>query len=264
LAGESSVVYVETDPGRFEIRPVKIGPILRDKIVILAGLSPGESVATAGNFLIDSQMQLSGKPSLIDSTRALGKGKQRAGPLIFEQIAVTPIGGDAGQKLEELYAAYLEVQRALAADSQPPAVAAEALYAAANELAGHAALPDSTTRYLHEIAVKSEHLPQLDLAAARREFRPISHAVVALATQVRSGAADTRFTHYFCPMVAGGGGDWLQAGGDLRNPYFGSEMPRCGEKVRELPAAGDATGNGPGLPTPDPGQPTTEEEQEKG
>ena len=29
LAGGNSVVYVETKPGRFEIRPVKIGPILR-------------------------------------------------------------------------------------------------------------------------------------------------------------------------------------------------------------------------------------------
>ena len=28
LAGGNSVIYVETQPGRFEIRPVKIGPIL--------------------------------------------------------------------------------------------------------------------------------------------------------------------------------------------------------------------------------------------
>jgi membrane fusion protein, copper/silver efflux system len=65
LAGGNSVVYVESKPGEFEIRPVTIGPILRDKIVILEGLKAGEQVATAGNFLIDSQMQLAGKPSLI-------------------------------------------------------------------------------------------------------------------------------------------------------------------------------------------------------
>ena len=76
LAGENSVVYVETEPGRFEIRPVTVGPILRDKIVILEGLKAGESVATAGNFLIDSQMQLAGKPSLIDPSRAIAKSKE--------------------------------------------------------------------------------------------------------------------------------------------------------------------------------------------
>jgi Cu(I)/Ag(I) efflux system membrane fusion protein len=88
LAGGNSIVYVETKPGRFEIRPVTVGAILRDKVVILAGLKQGESVATAGNFLIDSQMQLAGKPSLIDPARALAinqeqKGKEQEGPLHF-------------------------------------------------------------------------------------------------------------------------------------------------------------------------------------
>ena len=31
----------------------------------------------------------------------------------------------------------------------------------------------------------------------------------------------------------GGGADWLQPDGVLLNPYFGSEMLRCGEKVAE-------------------------------
>ena len=97
----------------------------QDKIVILDGLKAGESVATAGNFLIDSQMQLAGKPSLIDPTRAIAKGKESQGPLVFDEIAVTPIGGDAGKKLEELYAAYFEVQQALAADKKPPPTAAQ-------------------------------------------------------------------------------------------------------------------------------------------
>ena len=76
LAGGNSVVYVETEPGRFEIRPVTVGPILRDKIVILDGLKVGEKVATSGNFLIDSQMQLAGKPSVIDPTRAIAKKRR--------------------------------------------------------------------------------------------------------------------------------------------------------------------------------------------
>jgi hypothetical protein len=38
-------------------------------------------------------------------------------------------------------------------------------------------------------------------------------------------------------MVPGGGGDWLQQEGELLNPYFGSQMLRCGEKVAEYPPA---------------------------
>jgi Cu(I)/Ag(I) efflux system membrane fusion protein len=70
MAAKHSVVYVETEPGRFEIRRVITGASTDDGIVILKGLAEGETVATRGNFLLDSQMQLAGNPSLIDPTRA--------------------------------------------------------------------------------------------------------------------------------------------------------------------------------------------------
>jgi Cu(I)/Ag(I) efflux system membrane fusion protein len=38
-------------------------------------------------------------------------------------------------------------------------------------------------------------------------------------------------------MVLDGGGDWLQDDDELLNPYFGSEMLRCGEKVEVYPAS---------------------------
>jgi Cu(I)/Ag(I) efflux system membrane fusion protein len=239
LAGGNSVVYVETSPGVFEIRPVTVGPILRDKIVILKGLKAGEKVATAGNFLIDSQMQLAGKPSLIDPTRAIAKSQERTGPLEFEKIAIKPLGGLAGERLEALYAAYFDVQKALAADKKPPEGPAQALHKAALELSGDRSLPQETIQLVKEIATKSEHLHHLDITGARREFKPISHAVITLATEVRSAEASQSFTHFYCPMVKGGGGDWLQPGGELFNPYFGSEMLHCGEKVQDLPPQGE-------------------------
>jgi len=70
MAGDDSVLYVETEPGRFEIRNVTLGARSGDQIVVLKGLEEGEQVAVSGNFLIDSQMQLSGNPSLIDPTKA--------------------------------------------------------------------------------------------------------------------------------------------------------------------------------------------------
>jgi Cu(I)/Ag(I) efflux system membrane fusion protein len=69
MAGRHSVVYVETEPGRFELRPVSLGATVNDQVVVRDGLSEGEQVARRGNFLIDSQMQLVGNPSLIDPDR---------------------------------------------------------------------------------------------------------------------------------------------------------------------------------------------------
>ena len=69
MAGSNSVVYVETEPGRFELRPVSLGATVNDEVVVRDGLTAGEQVARRGNFLIDSQMQLLGNPSLIDPER---------------------------------------------------------------------------------------------------------------------------------------------------------------------------------------------------
>jgi membrane fusion protein, copper/silver efflux system len=238
LAGGNSIVYVETEPGRFEIRPVTVGPILRDKIVILDGLQAGEDVATAGNFLIDSQMQLAGKPSLIDPSRALAKKKKQDGPMLVNKTDVTAIPGDSGQKLEAFYQAYFEVQTALASDMAAPANAAQSLQLMSTELCNDSGIPDSAQKHFKEIAANSEHLHHMDLESARKAFKPISHAVVLLAAQVRSEKAQQTFIHFYCPMVPGGSGDWLQANDQLLNPYFGSQMLRCGEKVQELPAQG--------------------------
>lgn len=246
MAGGNSVVYVEAKPGVFEIRPVTLGPILRDKIVIVEGLKPNEEVATAGNFLIDSQMQLAGKPSLIDPTRAIALSKERKEPLKFENLAVDSVSGESGKQLEALYAAYFDVQLALASDKKPSGEAAQALHAAASKLAKDEALPEAATKLLTDVAAKSEHLHHMELAEARKGFKAISHAIVTLASQLRSDGAQIPFTHFFCPMVPGGGGDWLQPNDRLLNPYFGSEMLRCGEKVQVFPTKGKPE------PEPDP------------
>ncbi len=71
MAAGHSVVYVEEQPGRFAIRRVVTGALAGGDIVIERGRAVGEKVATGGNFLLDSQMQLAGNPSLIDPTRAV-------------------------------------------------------------------------------------------------------------------------------------------------------------------------------------------------
>ena len=151
-----------------------------------------------------------------------------------------PVGGDAGQKLEALYAAYFEVQTALAADKKPPPAAAEAMHKAATELGSDATLPEASAKLVQQIAAESEHLHHMDLAGARKAFKPISHAVVTLATQVRSEEAAEFIHALLLPDGSRWGRRLAAAGGELSNPYFGSEMLRCGEKVEVFPPKGKA------------------------
>jgi membrane fusion protein, copper/silver efflux system len=156
----------------------------------------------------------------------------------LQQVAVSAVAGDAGKKLELLYGAYFDVQQALASDKKPTADSAQTLHKAALELGSDSSLPAASAKLAEEIATKSEHLHHLDLIGVRREFKPISHAIVKLAAQIRGAGARHAFTHFYCSMVKGGGGDWLQANDQLLNPYFGSEMLHCGEKVQEFPPSG--------------------------
>ncbi len=235
MAGSHSVVYVETEPGRFEIRPVKLGPILQDKVIIVEGLAEGERVATAGNFLIDSQMQLAGKPSLIDPTRAIERQQERRQPLEFDSQPVTIVAGEAGRQLDQLFTAYFRIQKDLADDRQPAESDADTLRTLSQSLAADSHFDDAAQKQLAAIAEHSENLQHPDITQARLDaFRPISHAIVTLATLVQPETATSPFYHMFCPMVPGGSGDWLQDDEQLVNPYWGHKMHHCGNVVREI------------------------------
>jgi membrane fusion protein, copper/silver efflux system len=240
MAGDHSVVYVETEPGRFELRSITLGAILRDEAIVLDGVKPGEYVATAGNFLIDSQMQLAGKPSLIDPDKRMKaegggiKNEHRNTPLKFTAIHVVRIGGVAGEHLEKLYQAYSEIQKTLSRDQKPTETAATSLTQLSGELTLNESLGEEIRKQLATINANSAHLQHLSIEDARKKFKSISHAVITLATEVRGQSANTAFKHFFCPMVKQGEGDWLQVDDQLSNPYFGSEMLHCGELVRTI------------------------------
>ena len=74
--GRRSLVYIETAPGVYRGVEVRVGPAAQDETgrrfyPVLDGLSEGQKVVTRGNFVIDSQMQIAGKPSLFNP-RGLG------------------------------------------------------------------------------------------------------------------------------------------------------------------------------------------------
>jgi RND family efflux transporter MFP subunit len=57
-SGTEQVVFVAHPGGYFEPRKIQMGPQVTDRIVVLAGLRPGETIVTSGNFLIDSESRL--------------------------------------------------------------------------------------------------------------------------------------------------------------------------------------------------------------
>lgn len=92
--GERSLVYVmtrpprsedrggsvvEVEPASFAAREVRTGPRAGEWVPVLAGVEEGERVVTRGAFLIDSQMELLGKASLLHPEGGAGGDAPTAG-----------------------------------------------------------------------------------------------------------------------------------------------------------------------------------------
>ena len=235
MTGTTSLVYVETEPGRFEIRPVTLGPLLRDEAVIVDGVSVGEEVAVSGNFLIDSQMQLAGKPSLIDPTRAqTAKPQPTQGPLEIPTNAAQPIAGETGRALERLYAGYFALVASLAADAAPTEDQVASVEQTAAALSDARDMPESIR--VHAAAIREDvaHLHHRSLEDARKQFARISRAILHMAAAARGDDAAGPLIHYWCSMVPGGHGDWLQKSPPPTNPYWGSQMLRCTQHEQQV------------------------------
>ncbi|MDX5348830.1 MAG: DUF3347 domain-containing protein, partial [Hymenobacteraceae bacterium] len=67
-----------------------------------------------------------------------------------------------------------------------------------------------------------------DLAEQRKQFTNLSEAMI---TTVKTfGAAGATLYEQHCPMANNNsGGSWLSSEKEIRNPYFGDAMLKCGE-----------------------------------
>jgi membrane fusion protein, copper/silver efflux system len=111
---------------------------------------------------------------------------------------------------------YLKIQSALADDSTDGVKQnAGAIATAAAALGAPAMKIDTAAVQLAAAA---------DLAAARDRFGALSEAIDAYMTGLKLKAPDgVRVA--VCPMVQK---PWLQEGSTIANPYYGKEMPTCG------------------------------------
>ena len=68
-----------------------------------------------------------------------------------------------------------------------------------------------------------------NLEEARRAFGELSDALVESGDVTTTGSLNVAY----CPMAKR---HWLQTGNEISNPYYGSQMLRCGEFVTQPPA----------------------------
>jgi Cu(I)/Ag(I) efflux system membrane fusion protein len=126
-----------------------------------------------------------------------------AAPIVTAFASPPPVPLATDAKLSEADAAYLasyeKIRAALAGDNL------DAAKAAATDVKG-----------AEEIAAAKK------IADARVAFKALS------ATAISKAKGHEGFWIAHCPMVKGGGADWLTTNKKIENPYFGSAMFSCG------------------------------------
>jgi Cu(I)/Ag(I) efflux system membrane fusion protein len=226
-AGERSLVYVEqpdTNPVRYAAREVKLGSKVGEVYPVLGGLRPGERVVTHGAFVLDADLQIRGGRSMM--ARADDDERRQDASML------SPSPAFRGQ-LADIVEAYLKMKVALAADEADDASDALARMVAAireAEPAGESvrqAFDPIRSRLLGATdAARSADTASLE--QLRAAFGPASESLKEILSKLGNPTdAPLRIAH--CPMAFDGkGADWLQPGETIENPYFGSEMLKCG------------------------------------
>jgi Cu(I)/Ag(I) efflux system membrane fusion protein len=70
--GERTLAFVDEEDGRLEPREVRVGAKVAEGLEVLSGLSEGERVVTAANFLLDSESSLKAALAVISPPPASG------------------------------------------------------------------------------------------------------------------------------------------------------------------------------------------------
>ena len=147
--------------------------------------------------------------------------------LIVGAAACAPMGGktpDSGSVMPaSIIDPYLDIQQALAQDSTDNIKANAGKIATAATSLGAAAMKiDTSALQLSGSIGASES--DTDIKVVRERFGALSEAIdtymTGLNLKLPEGAAVA-----WCPMVKK---PWIQRGDKLANPYYGSEMPTCG------------------------------------
>ena len=242
FTGTRSVVYVQVpdkEQPTYEGRIVDLGLRAGEFYTVRDGLKVGDQIVVNGAFRIDSAMQISAKPSMMMPSGGGGGGGHNHGgsPSSMGSMEMKDsVPGGFVEDLDSVYTAYLDAQERLADDDLSGYLDAAMQLDRSVESVRVVGLVGESLGTWRRVASKlSQESPATTMDAARLNFERMSEAIMELQDRFGNAADETIYTAY-CPMAFDfKGAKWIQRGQEINNPYFGSEMLRCGdiEKAHE-------------------------------
>lgn len=228
-------IWVRSGEGTFVPRVVKTGKQTFDKVEILEGVQPGDSVVVSGAYLLYSELVLKKDSRPLAGHENRHKEIHGGQPAGHSDKAV-----DEGfrHQLAVIFARYLDLKDALvAADVEYAQSASAGVLEAAKDANGH--LADEKARRSREAKLSGIRKTLLQINAAgdiqtqRAAFALLSESLYE--SLQLSGGITTPVFYQHCPMAFHDkGAYWLSGNEEIRNPYFGEQMLKCGAVYRKI------------------------------
>ncbi len=235
--GDRSVVYVQlpdTEVPTYQYREVLIANQSGNTTTITEGLSMGDMVVTNGAFAIDAAAQLSNGSSMMNRNVTVKKENQP--DVVPSFVDDTP--DQFKDQLDKVVAAYLVLKDALVAtnsvDSRQAIVSFNDKLTSVdmNLLKG-----ESHIYWMEQLEALEAHGKLIesadDVEKQRKQFDFLSRAMI---NSLKAFGTNKK-TYYVqhCPMAMDNvGADWISTEDQIRNPYFGDKMMKCGIVVLEI------------------------------
>ena len=242
--GERSVVYVKskTDEPIFEMREVSLGNRIGDVYEITDGLEPGEEVVTNGAFSVDAAAQLQGKKSMMNKSGGRTMTGHEGHQVMNTESRGSADSGSMKLNLPQLFQAqfqqilsvYFPMKDALVAgdEQQTADQASEALERL--EKLDLSVLGETERDHVNNLALLlNESKEEEDINDQRSTFVRLNEHMVTLVSAIET-FENTLYVQR-CPMADNNrGAVWLSEEIEIRNPYFGDAMLKCGSVIDTL------------------------------
>lgn len=241
--GKRSVVYIrltDIDEPTFKMREITLGPMLGNSYVVTDGLEEGEEIVTEGTFSIDAAAQLEGKPSMMNPAGGIySTGHDHSDMSEKEMESMT---GEVAPKfiaqLKNLYDSYLNLKNAFV-DSDAASVQrfGGVVKTGLDRMEMKLLKGKAHEAWMKQYPVLEASLEKIvgssDIETQRKAFAGFNLSFYQI---VKSFGLAGETTYYqYCPMAFDNkGAYWFSESNEIRNPYFGDAMLKCGETRETL------------------------------
>tara|TARA_B100000575_G_scaffold249216_1_gene215462 strand:- start:8656 stop:10437 length:1782 start_codon:yes stop_codon:yes gene_type:complete len=238
--GERSFVYVvvETDTGSlYELRSIHVGPETVDGVIVHSGLNEGDVIVSAGTFVIDAASQLQGLASMAQHNLPYASTKKYT----HSKISISNQNSSASIKntfevpqsaeIDSSLALYLSIKNSLIEGKfNATAKKIDQLSKLINSWVSDTTENSSILMFLSQTV--QSLAGSTDIITSRINFVAFSQNYIDF---IKEFNKDEELFVQFCPMAnEGKGAYWLSQEEQIKNPYYGAMMLRCGEIIERI------------------------------